>query len=551
MNAPFSKIRQIVKKFKEAAAETVRFGRKEEKIARTDLEIGSTIIKMEQIVKQFPGVLANDHVDFEVRKGEIHALLGENGAGKTTLMKILYGLYQPDEGNIYVAGQKVDIRSPRDAINLGIGMVHQHFMLIPPLTVTVNIILGVKSSRGPLLDIEKGEKAIKELSEKYGLKVDPKAKIWQLSVGEQQRVEIIKALYRGAEVLILDEPTSVLTPQEVKELFSTLRSMVKEGFTIIFISHKLDEVLAVSDRITVLRDGRVISTLKSRDTNKEELAKMMVGRKVIFQLSKPPMKTGNLILKIENLQALNDKGLVALKEVSFSVYGGEILGIAGVAGNGQTELAEVLYGLRKATKGKVFINGLDMTNHSPKELIKHKVSHIPADRIGMGLLMDFTLTENLILERHSMSPFSNGLLLKQKEIDQYAEKLISDFDVRTPSKDVLAKKLSGGNLQKLLLARELSRTPQLLIAVDPTRGLDVGATEYIHLKLIEQRNKGTAILLISTDLDEVLSLSDRIAVIYEGKITGPFPIEKVSIEEIGLLMGGAAKQRTKLTRKTS
>jgi len=468
-------------------------------------------------------------------------------------MKILYGLYQPNEGNIYVAGQRVVLRSPRDAINLGIGMVHQHFMLISPLTVTVNVILGVKSSRGLLLDIDKGEKVITELSKKYGLKVDPKAKILQLSVGEQQRVEIIKALYRGADVLILDEPTSVLTPQEVKELFSTLRSMVKEGLTIIFISHKLDEVLAVSDRITVLRDGKMISTLESGNTNKEELAEMMVGRKVIFQLNKPPLKKGNLLLNVKNLQALNDKGLVALKEVSFSVYEKEILGIAGVAGNGQTELAEVITGLRKATKGKVFINGLDMTNHSPKEMIKHGVSYIPADRIGMGLLMDFTLTENLILENHSMPPFSNRFFFNQKEIDQYAEKSISDFDVRTPSKSILAKKLSGGNLQKLLLSRELSLNPQLLIAVDPTRGLDVGATEYIRLKLIEQRNKGTAILLISTDLDEILSLSDRVAVIYEGKINGPFPIEKVSTEEIGLLMGGATKQHMhkKSVRKRS
>lgn len=542
MTAYLSKIRRIAKKFKDAVAQTAIFRKKEEKVTRADLEIGSTLIKMEGMVKRFPGVLANDHVDFEVRKGEIHALLGENGAGKTTLMKILYGLYQPNKGNVYVAGQRVVLSSPRDAINLGIGMVHQHFMLISPLTVTVNVILGVRSSRGLLLDIDKGEKVIMDLSKKYGLKVDPKAKILQLSVGEQQRVEIIKALYRGADVLILDEPTSVLTPQEVKELFSTLRSMVKEGLTIIFISHKLDEVLAVSDRITVLRDGKVISTLESRNTNKEELAEMMVGRKVIFQLGKPPLKKGSLLLNVKNLNALNDKGLVALKEVSFSVHRREILGIAGVAGNGQTELAEVITGLRKATKGKVLINGLDLTNHSPKEMIKHGVSYIPADRIGMGLLMDFTLTENLILENHSMPPFSNRFFFNQKEIDQYAEKSISDFDVRTPSKSILAKKLSGGNLQKLLLSRELSLNPKLLIAVDPTRGLDVGATEYIRLKLIEQRNKGTAILLISTDLDEILSLSDRVAVIYEGKINGPFPIEKVSTEEIGLLMGGTTKQ---------
>ena len=336
MNAYFSKVGGLLAKRSKEAARAV-FRKKDEIITRPELEIGSTIIKMEQIVKRFPGVLANDKVNLDVKKGEIHALLGENGAGKTTLMKILYGLYQLDEGNICVRGQKVVLKSPKDAIDLGIGMVHQHFMLVPPLTVTVNVILGVKSSKGPLLDTDKGEKTILELSKKYGLKVDPKAKIWQLSVGEQQRVEIIKALYRDVDVLILDEPTSVLTPQEANELFTSLRSMVNEGLTIILISHKLDEVLAISDRITVLRDGKVVSTLESRNTSKEELARMMVGRNIVFQRDRSPLKEGNVVLKVENLEALNDKRLPALEGVSFSVHEGEIFGIAGVAGNGQTE----------------------------------------------------------------------------------------------------------------------------------------------------------------------------------------------------------------------
>ena len=537
------KIQQTFNRFKKKIAKAV-FRR--EKKPEQDLspikkvEMGSPVIKMEKIVKRFPGVLANDHIDFEIRKGEIHALLGENGAGKTTLMNVLYGLYQPDEGNILIGGERVELRSPLDAMKVGIGMVHQHFMLIPVFTVAENVALGLKFS-GIFLDIDQIKETINKLSSRYGLKADPRAKIWQLSVGEQQRVEIIKALSQGADLLILDEPTSVLTPQEVKELFTALRSMTDQGLSIIFITHKLDEALSISDRITVLRDGKVVSVVETGKTNKKELAKMMVGRVVLFELSKPFLKKGDVILKVDGLWALSDKGLDALRGVSFDMCGGEILGIAGVAGNGQRELIEVITGLRKATRGKVFINGRDMTNHSPKKIIEQKVTYIPEDRVTEGLILDFTVADNLILKKFSSHPFSNRGLLNDKEIKRYTDELISEFDVRTLGGYAPAKNLSGGNLQKLLLARELSQAPQLLIAAQPTKGLDVGASEYIRKKLIEQRGKGTAILLVSEDLDELLALSDRIAVMYEGEVTGLKERKKVSIEEIGLMMTGAKK----------
>jgi ABC-type uncharacterized transport system ATPase subunit len=500
-----------------------------------------TVVEMRGITKRFPGVLANDHIHFQAKQGEIHALLGENGAGKTTLMNILYGLYQADEGEIYVRGQKVAIRSPQDAINLGIGMVHQHFLLIPPLTVTQNIVLGLKSPREPFLDLRQAAESIAELSAKYGLKVDPHVRVWQLSVGSRQRVEIIKALYRGAKLLILDEPTSVLTPQEVKELFAILRSMAEHGNTIIFITHKLDEVMSISHRVTVLRDGQVISTVETQRTDKQELARMMVGREVLFRLAKRPVEKGPAVLEVRNLQALSDRGLIAIKDVSFSLQQGEILGIAGVGGNGQSELAEVIVGVRKATGGKVLINGKDLTNRSPQEIIQQKVAHIPEDRMSMGLVRDFTVAENMILETHATPPFARGWLLNQRVIDEYADKLISDYDIKTPSREIQTKLLSGGNLQKLILARALSREPQLLIAVQPTRGLDVGATEYVRRKLLEQREKGRAILFISADLDEVLSMSDRIAIMCEGEIVGIVPAERAEVEEIGLMMAGGKR----------
>ncbi|MFQ6032886.1 MAG: ABC transporter ATP-binding protein, partial [Candidatus Zixiibacteriota bacterium] len=465
---------------------------------------GEIVIEMRGITKHFPGVVANDHINFDVRAGEIHALLGENGAGKTTLMNILYGLHQPDEGEIYIRGKRVSIRSPKDALNLGIGMVHQHFMLVQPLSVTENIILGLKSPKEPFLDLDVAEKNISELSEKYGLKVDPKAKIWQLSVGEKQRVEILKALYRGAQILILDEPTSVLTPPEIKELMAILKGIAKEGLAVVpFITHKLPEVMAVSDRVTVLRAGKVVAKIETKRTNKEELAEKMVGRRVIFRLQRSQVKKGEVILEVKDLQALDDKGLPALKKVSFSLRKGEILGVAGVAGNGQRELTEVITGLRRATGGKVLIFGRDMTNRSPAEVIEAGVGHIPEDRIGMGLVMDFSVAENLILQTYRKSPFAynwffpfrKNWFLDYEEIDKYAEKLMSDFNVVAPGTGTPARHLSGGNLQRLILAREISRNPKLLIAAQPTRGLDVGATEYIRQILMAQKIRGMAILL--------------------------------------------------------
>jgi len=523
------------------------------KVTIQKVKLGETILEMRGVTKRFPGVLANDNIDFDIKAGEVHALLGENGAGKTTLMNILYGLYRPDEGEIRVRGKRVFLKSPKDAIDLGIGMVHQHFMLVPPLTVIENVVLGLKSTRGLLLDLNRAEKRIIELSKKYGLKVDPKAKIWQLSVGERQRVEIIKALYRGAQVLILDEPTAVLTPPEVKELMAIIRRMAKEGLAVIpFITHKLPEVMEISDRVTVLRGGKVMAKIGTKRTDRSDLAKKMVGREVIFRIKRTTARVGKVMLEVKNLEALSDKGLPALKNVSFSIREGEILGFAGVSGNGQRELAEVLTGLRKATGGKVHAVGKDMTNKSPKKIIDQGVGHIPEDRMGMGLVMDFSIAENAILETHSNAPFAHRWFmpfdrkwfLNKKEIDEHTEKLIKEYNIMTPSKDVPAKNLSGGNLQRLILARELSRNPKLLIANQPTRGLDVGATEFIRNKLMEQRRKGMAIMLISEDLDEIMSMSDNIVVIYEGNIVAIIPAAKAKIKEIGLMMAGA-KQGTK------
>jgi simple sugar transport system ATP-binding protein len=502
----------------------------------------SIVVKMVNITKKFPGVVANDKVNFEARKGEIHALLGENGAGKTTLMNILYGLYQPDEGEIYIHDKKVIIRSPKDAISLKIGMVHQHFTLVPPFTVAQNIILGLKFPKG-VLKVKEAENKLAELSKKYGLKVDPKAQIWQLSVGEQQRVEILKALYRGAEILILDEPTSVLTPLETQELFKILKSLARDGATIIFISHKLDEVMEISDRITVLRDGKVVAKRETSATNKRELAQLMVGREVIFRLEKPELELGKPLLEVKNVSALGERGLPALKKVSLSVHEGEILGVAGVAGNGQRELLEVISGIRKATEGEIIIDGKNMKNSPPSEIIRANVGRIPEDRINMGLIMDLSVEENLIIE--TLQDFSEkafffpkGILLNQSRIDEYVDKLISEFKIITPSKEAPAKTLSGGNLQRLILARVLARNPKILIVSEPTRGLDVGATEYIRRKLLEQKKNGAAILLISEDLEEILTLSDRIAVMYEGKVMGIVSAKEAKIEEIGLMMAG-------------
>lgn len=533
------KIKRLIKKFWKKREPVQEFRLRK-------VKPGELIIEMRGITKRFPGVLANDHIDFDLKACEVHALLGENGAGKTTLMNILYGLCRPDEGEIRVRSKPVAIRSPKDAINLGIGMVHQHFTLIPPMSVTENIVLGLKSAREPLLDLSRAEKRIAELSKIYNLKVDPQAKVEQLSVGERQRVEIIKALYRGAQALILDEPTSVLTPQETKDLFKTLRSMVEEGLTIVFITHKLPEVMAISDHVTVLRRGKVVARIETKRTNPTDLSRKMVGREVLFSIEKHMAKKGKVVLEVKNLWALSDKGLPALKNVSFYINEGEILGVAGVAGNGQRELAEVLTGMRKATEGKVHVFGKDMTNRSPKEIIEQGVGHIPEDRREMGLIMDLSIAENLILEIRSKPPFSHRwflpfdkkYFLDMPEIRKHAERLIQEYDIVTPSADAPARNLSGGNLQRLILAKVLSRNPKLLVAAQPTSGLDVGATEFICNKLLEQKEKGVAILLISEDLSRIMSLSDRIAVMYDGKIVGIIPAAKAKIGDIGLMMAG-------------
>ena len=509
-----------------------------------------TSVKMRGIVKRFPGVIANDQVDLEVRAGEIHALLGENGAGKSTLMNVLCGLYRQDAGEIFLAGDKdghlrqVDINSPRDAIELGIGMVHQHFMLVPTQTVAENIILGLTQPRFAL-NMRQVEKDIRELSGQYRLQVDPTACIWQLSVGEQQRVEILKLLYRGADVLILDEPTAVLTPQEAEELGQTLRRMAGEGKAIIFISHKLDEVTTFADRVTVLRDGKNVATLPTADTSKAELARLMVGREVLFRVDKDEVEPDQAVLTLRDVEALSDKGLPCLRRVSLEVRSGEILGIAGVAGNGQRELAEVITGLRPATGGQVLVRDRNLTNKAPRRFISAAVSHIPGDRLGMGLAGNLPVSDNLMMKGYRRPPLSSGPFLVRNAIAEFASRLIQAFQITTPSPNTAVRTLSGGNLQKTILAREITAGEELsqdqaplLVAVHPTRGLDVGATESVQRTLLEQRAQGTAILLISEDLDELLSISDRIAVIYEGELMAVVDAADADVEHLGLMMAG-------------
>jgi len=498
-------------------------------------------VDMRQIVKRFPGVLANDRVDLQVRKGEIHALLGENGAGKSTLMNVLHGLYRPDAGHILVDGQPVSFHSPRDAIAAGIGMVHQHFMLVPTQTVTENLILGQSHPRF-IINQARLETEVKRLSQEFSMAVDPQAKIWQLSVGEQQRVEILKMLYHGARILIMDEPTAVLTPQEVTDLFATLRQMTLADHTIIFISHKLDEVLAISDRVTVLRKGQLSAVVETRQTSKAELARLMVGREVLFRVKKDASQPGEPALQISRLDCLNDRGLPALNTLSLKICSGEIVGLAGVAGNGQTELAETISGLRQSTAGTVRVSGRDLTNCQPTTAIDAGVSYVPADRHGVGSAPNLNLADNLAMKGYRSAPLSKGWSLDLKEIRGRAGRLIKKFNVKAPGIDTEARMLSGGNLQKLILARELSARPKVIVAVYPTRGLDVGATEAVHRLLIEQRDLGVGILLVSEDLDELMSLSDRIAVIYEGRIVGEVPPDNDRIEEIGLLMAGSERE---------
>ena len=495
-------------------------------------------LRMENITKTFPGVIANDQVNLEVRAGEIHALLGENGAGKSTLMNVLYGLYRPDEGQIYIEDQPVDVSSPDDAIDLGIGMVHQHFMLVRPLTVTENIILGLPGDQGILIDYGAAKKRIRELSETYGLIVDPDAAIRDLSVGIEQRVEIIKALYRGARLLILDEPTAVLTPQEIEGLFAIMRRLVEAGNAIIFITHKLDEVMEISDRVTVLRGGVAVDTVNTAHTTKRELAEMMVGREVLFRVDRPPAEQGDVVLDVRDLVVHDDRGVPAVQNLSLSVRAGEVVGLAGVDGNGQKELAEALTGLRRPESGSVIIKGRDATKMDAGQLLQFDVAYVPEDRQREGLVLDFNLSENVIAKRFRRRPFSVRGFLRRPPIRRYAQDLVERFDVRTPGVDMEAKTLSGGNQQKLVLARELAEEPALIITAQATRGLDVGATEFVEQQVLEQRSHGAAVLYISTELEEIFKLSDRIAVIHRGEIMGIVRPDEVTPEELGLMMAG-------------
>lgn len=514
----------------------------------------SPAVQMRGIVKRFPGVVACDHVDLEVRAGEIHALLGENGAGKSSLMNVLCGMYRPDQGDIYVnsGGEgvpaRVEIHSSRDAYRLGIGMVHQHFMLVPTQTVAENVILGLSEPRF-VLHMRRVEKAILDLSQQYHLRVDPAAFIWQLSVGEQQRVEILKLLYRRVDVLIFDEPTAVLTPQESEELGHVMRRMAGEGKAIIFITHKLDEVTSFSDRVTVLRRGKNIATLETAGTNKEDLARLMVGREVLFRVTKeaPPIPPAQapVVLDVQGVCANSDKGLPAVCNVSLQVRSGQILGIAGVAGNGQSEMAEIVTGLRPVTAGKVLVKGQDMTNGRPVSFIEAGVSHVPGDRLGVGLAGNLPVSDNLIMKAYRRRPLAAGPFLMRNSILTFTDRLIEAFQIKTPSASTPVRMLSGGNLQKTILAREINVGETLsdepvtaLIAIHPTRGLDVGATESVHRTLLHQRALGAAILLISEDLDELLSVADQVAVMFEGQIMGVVDAETADLGHLGLMMAG-------------
>lgn len=503
------------------------------------------IVEMIKIRKEFPGVIANDDITFRLKPGEIHALLGENGAGKSTLMSILFGLYQPDSGIIKVRGQEVKIADPNVANALGIGMVHQHFKLVHNFTVTENIMLGMEMTKGLLIDHTTAAEKIRQLSERYGLKVDPYAKIEDISVGMQQRVEILKMLYRDAEVLIFDEPTSVLTPQEIHDLIEIMRNLAQEGKSIILITHKLKEIKAIADRCTVIRRGRVVGTVEVASTSEEEMARMMVGREIRFTVAKTQREAGEVVLQVENLSALNNRKVMGLKNFSLAVHAGEILGLAGVEGNGQTELVEVITGLRKAESGRVILKGTDITNFSVRERIRMGMAHIPADRHKHGLILDYTLQENMILKIYDQAPYAEKGLLNQTVIREHTERLMQEFDVRSGQGSFsLARSLSGGNQQKAIVGREIDLDPDLLIAVQPTRGLDVGAIEYIHKRIVEQRDKGKAVLLVSLELDEILNLSDRIAVIYNGELVGIVDAKATNEQEIGLMMAGVQRRET-------
>lgn len=500
------------------------------------------IVEMLNIRKKFSNIVANDDITLQVRPGEIHALLGENGAGKSTLMSILFGLYQPDQGIIKIRGKEVNITNPNVANELGIGMVHQHFKLVHNFTVAENIILGMEPKRGLTVQIKAAIARIRELSERYGLNVEPEAKIEDISVGMQQRVEILKMLYRNAEVLIFDEPTSVLTPQEIQELMKIMRNLIAEGKSIMLITHKLKEIKAIADRCTVIRKGKLIDTVEVKATTEARMAEMMVGREVSFRVAKEQREPGPVILKIQNLSVTNNRKILGLKDFSLEVHSGEIVGVAGVEGNGQTELVEAITGLRKADSGKIWLRETDITNLSIRDRIRSGMAFIPEDRHKHGLILDYTAEENLVLKSYYQEPFSTNGLLNKESIHQHAEKVIVEFDIRAGQGGLSsARSLSGGNQQKTIVGREIDLNPDLLIAVQPTRGLDVGAIEYIHKRLVEQRDKGKAVLLISLELDEILNLSDRIAVINSGELVGTVAEATANENEIGLMMAGVKR----------
>ncbi len=507
------------------------------------------VLELRGITKRFPGVLANDHINLTVEKGEIHALLGENGAGKTTLMNILYGLYHPDEGEILVNGNITAIKSPIDAIKAGIGMVHQHFMLVPVFTVTENVMLGEEFTKyGGVLDRAKAAQKVQEISDKYNLNIDPNAFIKDMPVGLQQRVEIIKLLFREANILIMDEPTAVLTPQEVIELFKIMQTLIDQGKSIIFITHKLGEVLESAKKITVIRGGKVVGSTDPKTATMNELANMMVGREVSLEVDKEIQKTGEIVLEVRDLKVLDPRGGVAVDEINFEVRAGEVLGIAGVQGNGQTELVRSLTGLLPAIDGTVLLSGQDITHSNPRQITELGTAHIPEDRQKDGLVLGLPISDNLVLNTYYLKPYSNGIWLDQKVIIETGEKLVKSFDIRTPSVFTPASSLSGGNQQKIIVAREFSRPIKLLIASQPTRGLDVGSIEYIHNRLLAKRDEGCAVLLVSTELDEVMQLSDRIAVLYRGKIISILDAKTASKEQLGLLMAGIIGETEKVSR---
>jgi len=506
--------------------------------------MNQSLIQLKGIVKKFPGVLANDHVDLDIVPGEIHAILGENGSGKSTLMSVLAGLYKPDAGKILVNGVEQKFRSPRDAIACGIGMVHQHFKLVEPFTVAENITLGEKGSF--FLANKELKARISELGKKYGLEINLNAKVWQLSVGEKQRVEIVRMLYRGSKVLILDEPTAVLTPQEAGELFDNLRRMASAGCAVVLITHKLNEVEAIADRVTVLRQGKLAGILERGQINAKEMVRLMVGRAVASKYDRDSSPVGGVVLELDKVNALNDMGLPCLREMSLCVREGEILGLAGVSGNGQREMAEVIAGLRRVESGKVLLDDRNISNLSPRTIIDLGVAYVPEDRLGMGLVPELNALENLILKNYHQPEFSGRWLLKSQAVERNAETLVKQYQVKISSLRQPVKVLSGGNLQKLLLAREISSSPKLMVVIYPARGLDIGATEAVHKLLLELKTRKTAILLISEDLDEIFKLADRVGVVFDGQLTGDFPVEQADLEEVGLLMTGSCLARERV-----